>query len=182
MVRRLCYGSSSLFYSSLSSPTIKQPYSSLISSSSPWSSRDCATVSSKPRPSFVELHQSPRGRAVSSSPSGLSLTPHREALIYKSSPPRRDRISRPWYPPPSPWSSSSRNGEVEKQKWWIWDVLHIWSLFFWIITNWPQNYWICRKIHPNQLQNFQLCILDPVKCNFACNYNLTPKCNLKWSY
>ncbi|KAF3606885.1 hypothetical protein DY000_02049446 [Brassica cretica] len=65
-------------------------------------SRDCATVSSKPRPSFVELHQSPRGRAVSSSPSGLSLTPHREALIYKSSAPRRDRISRPWYPPPSP--------------------------------------------------------------------------------
>ncbi|KAF3500153.1 hypothetical protein F2Q69_00044646 [Brassica cretica] len=91
-----------------------------------------------PRPSVVELHQSPRGHAVSSSPSGLSLTvetPHRKDLMYKSSPPRRDRISRPWYLPPPSCSSSSRNGEVEKQQWWIWDVLHIWSLFFWILTN-----------------------------------------------
>ncbi|KAF3559188.1 hypothetical protein F2Q69_00015201 [Brassica cretica] len=48
----------------------------------------------------------------SSSPSGLSHTvetPHRKALTYKSSPPRRDRISRPWYlplPSCSSWPSS----------------------------------------------------------------------------
>ncbi|KAF3486089.1 hypothetical protein F2Q69_00056124 [Brassica cretica] len=35
-------------------------------------------------------------------------TPHRKPLMYRSSPPRRDRISRPWYPPPPSCSSSAR--------------------------------------------------------------------------
>ncbi|KAF3494338.1 hypothetical protein DY000_02053623 [Brassica cretica] len=42
------------------------------------------------------------------SPSQSSFTvetPHRKLLMYRSSPPRRDRISGPWYPPPPSRSS-----------------------------------------------------------------------------
>ncbi|KAL0791085.1 hypothetical protein Bca101_007331 [Brassica carinata] len=56
------------------------------------------------------------------SPSQSSFTvetPHRKLLMYRSSPPRRDRISGPWYPPPPSRSSFfSRRRKLEEQQWW----------------------------------------------------------------
>ncbi|KAL0827850.1 hypothetical protein Bca101_051528 [Brassica carinata] len=45
----------------------------------------------------------------------FSSSPPRD-LWSKSSPPRRDRISRPWYPPPPSCSSSAHNGGITMQQ------------------------------------------------------------------
>ncbi|KAF3574085.1 hypothetical protein F2Q69_00061130 [Brassica cretica] len=72
------------------------------------------------------------------SPSQSSFTietPHRKLLMYRSSPPRRDRISGPWYPPPPSRSSFfSRRRKLEEQQWWNLGFLHFWSFIFRIIT------------------------------------------------